>query len=85
MQIVGAVGFPLRPAKKAVKPMSELQHMMLPQMYVEERLAKAAHERLLREAERVRRARPMVRVALKARLGRTLVSVGQRLEAAEAV
>lgn len=52
-------------------------------MYVEERLDDAARERMLREVERARRSqRP--KVALKARLGRTLVSVGQRLEMAGA-
>lgn len=60
-----------------------LHQEMLTQMYVEERLDDAARERMLREVERARRSqRP--KVALKARLGRTLVSVGQRLEMAGA-
>jgi hypothetical protein len=60
-----------------------LQQMMLTQMYVEERLKKAAHEDLVRQAEQAARAE-RGKVALKARLGRTLVSVGQRLETAGA-
>lgn len=50
-------------------------------MYVEERLRMAAREMILREAEQGNRARRR-RVALKVRLGRTLIRVGQRLEAA---
>jgi hypothetical protein len=77
------VGSPLRPAKKAVKLMLSLHHELLTQMYIEERLERAAHERLLKAAERTQRAQRQA-VALTARLGRTLVSVGQRLQAAGA-
>lgn len=60
--------------------MLTLQHEMLTRMYVEERLAKAAKEQLVREAVRVRRAQH-AKLALTARVGRTLITVGQRLEA----
>ena len=60
-----------------------LQHEMLTQMYVEERLKKAAHDQLVKQAEQAARSQ-REKVALKARLGRTLVSVGQRLETAGA-
>lgn len=46
-------------------------------MYIEQRLADAAHERLLREVERARGPRP----ALTARFGALLVRTGRRLEA----
>lgn len=62
--------------------MLSLHHELLTQMYVEERLERAAQERLLDEAERAQRTHEAV--ALRARLGRTLVSVGRRLEAAGA-
>lgn len=75
------MGFPLRPAKKAVKPMFLLQEVMLAQMYAEERLEKSARAYLVEQAVQAARAR-RAKVALKARLGRTLVSVGQRLEMA---
>jgi len=52
-------------------------------MYVEERVARAAREQLLQEAEGAQRAQRAT-VALRARVGRTLVTVGQRLEAAGA-
>jgi homoserine kinase len=68
---------------KVVNTMLPLQEVVLAQMYVEERIAQAAREQLLREAERVQRAQ-REKVALKARVGRTLVTVGQRLEAAGA-
>lgn len=61
--------------------MLDIQDLRVSQMYVEERLRKAAHEMILREAEQGNRARRR-RVALKVRLGRALVRVGQRLEAA---
>ena len=77
------MGFPLRPATKAVNTMFSLQHMALAQMYVQERIEQAEREHLLQEAERARRAQRAT-VALKARVGRTLVTVGQRLEAAGA-
>ena len=60
--------------------MLSLQNVVLAQVYVEERLAEASHERLLRAVERARRAQRQ-NVALKARVGRVLVRVGQRLEA----
>jgi hypothetical protein len=63
--------------------MMVLQQEMLTRMYVEERLRMAAREHLLRQAEQAGRAE-RGKVALKARLGRTLVSVGQRLETAGA-
>ncbi len=63
--------------------MLSLQSVALAQMYVEERVAQAAREQMLQEAERARRAQRTT-VALKARVGRTLVTVGQRLEAAGA-
>jgi uncharacterized protein (DUF2252 family) len=63
--------------------MLSLQNVALAQMYVQERIAQAEREHLLQEAERVRRAQ-RAKVALKARVGRTLVTVGQRLEAAGA-
>ncbi len=63
--------------------MLSLQSVALAQMYVEERVAQAACERLLHEAERVQRAR-RAKIALTARVGRTLVTVGHRLEAAGA-
>lgn len=78
------MGFPLRPAKKAVNTMFNLQHVALAQMYVEERVKQAEREHLLQEAERAQRSQ-RAKVALKARVGRTLVTVGQRLEAAGAV
>ena len=56
---------------------------MLTRMYVEERLEVAARERLLNAVERAWRAQ-REKTALTARVGRTLVSVGQRLEAAGA-
>ncbi len=68
---------------KVVNTMLPLQEVVLAQMYVEERIAQAAREQLLREAERVQRAQ-REKVALKARVGRTLDTVGQRLEAAGA-
>jgi hypothetical protein len=68
---------------KAVKAMLPLQDVVLAQMYVEERIAQAAREYMLQEAERAQRAQ-RTKVALKARVGRTLVTVGQRLEAAGA-
>jgi len=74
------VGFPLRPTTKAVSTMLTLQHEMMAQMYVEERLAMAAKEQLVREATQARRTR-RAKLALTARVGRTLVAVGQRLEA----
>ncbi len=64
--------------------MLTLQHVALAQMYIEERLERAEREHLLQEAERVQRSQ-RAKVALKARVGRTLVTVGQRLEAAGAV
>ena len=64
-----------------MKAMLSLQHVALAQMYIEERLEQAEREHLLQEAERVQRAQ-RAKVALKARVGRTLVTVGQRLEAA---
>ncbi len=63
--------------------MLSLQNVLLAQMYLEERREDAAKERLLQEAERVQRAQ-RAKVALKTRVGRTLVTVGQRLEAAGA-
>jgi hypothetical protein len=63
--------------------MLALQQVMLTQMYVEERLRMAAREDLLRQAEQAARAERR-KVALRARLGRTLVTVGQRLETAGA-
>lgn len=63
--------------------MLSLEYILLTQMYVEERLNDAARERMLREVERARRSQ-RERLALKVRLGRTLVSVGQRLEMAGA-
>jgi hypothetical protein len=68
---------------KAVKAMLTLPEVLLAQMYVEERVKQAAREQLLQEAERAQRAQRS-KVALKARVGRTLVTVGQRLEAAGA-
>lgn len=65
---------------KAVKPMFSLEHEAVARMYVQERIAQAAREHLLDEAKRARRARH-AKVALMARVGRTLVIVGQRLEA----
>ncbi|MGI8855956.1 MAG: hypothetical protein ACR2JW_09405 [Thermomicrobiales bacterium] len=66
-----------------MKTMLVLQQMMLTQMYVEERLAMAAREHLVQQAEQAAREARR-KIALKARLGRTLVSVGQRLETAGA-
>jgi len=63
--------------------MLSLQDVVLAQMYVEERIAQAAREQLLQEAEGAQRAQ-RAKIALKARVGRTLVIVGQRLEAAGA-
>jgi hypothetical protein len=63
--------------------MLSLQNELLIQVYVDERLERASQDRLLNAAERGRRANGEAR-ALRARLGRTLVSVGQRLEAAGA-
>ncbi len=63
--------------------MLSLQDVVLAQMYVEERIAQAAREHMLQEAEGAQRAQ-RAKVALKARVGRTLVTVGQRLEAAGA-
>jgi hypothetical protein len=60
-----------------------LQQMMLTQMYVEERLRMAAREDLVRQAEQAARTE-RGKIALRARLGRTLVTVGQRLEMAGA-
>ena len=68
---------------KAVKAMLTLQDERLAQMYVEERVEQAAREHLVHEAEQARQAQ-RTKVALKARVGRTLVTVGQRLEAAGA-
>ncbi len=75
-----AVGFPLRPATKAVNTMLSLQNVALAQMYIEERIEQAEREHLLQEAERAQRAQRS-KGALTARVGRTLVTVGQRLEA----
>jgi hypothetical protein len=56
---------------------------LLAQTYVEERLDEAARERMLRRVEREYRAQRQQReTTLRARMGRTLVRVGQRLEAA---
>lgn len=77
------MGFPLRPAKKAVIEMFNLQHVALAQMYIEERMKQAEREHMIQEAERAQRSQ-RAKVALKARVGRTLVTVGQRLEAAGA-
>jgi len=66
-----------------VKTMLSLQSVALAQMYVEERVARAAREQMLQEAERMQRAQ-RAKIALTARVGRTLVTVGQRLEAAGA-
>jgi len=63
--------------------MLSLHHELLSQMYVEERLERASRERLLRAVERAQRTQ-RGSVALTARLGRTLVNVGQRLQAAGA-
>jgi hypothetical protein len=63
--------------------MMVLQQVMLTQMYVEERLRMAAREELVRQAEQAART-TRGKVALTARLGRTLVTVGQRLETAGA-
>lgn len=63
--------------------MLSLQNEVLAQMYVQDRIKQAEREHLLQEAERVQRAQ-RAKVALKARVGRTLVTVGQRLEAAGA-
>jgi len=63
--------------------MLSLQNELLIQVYVDERLERACQDRLLNAAERAQRAQRET-VALKARLGRTLVSVGQRLQAAGA-
>ncbi|MGI8689449.1 MAG: hypothetical protein ACR2M3_12820 [Thermomicrobiales bacterium] len=63
--------------------MLSLQSVALARMYVEERIAQAEREQLLQEAERAQRAQ-RAKVALAARVGRTLVIVGQRLEAAGA-
>jgi hypothetical protein len=63
--------------------MFSFQSEALARMYVEERIAQAEREYLLQEAGRVQRAQ-RAKVALKARVGRTLVIVGQRLEAAGA-
>lgn len=60
-----------------------LQEELLAPMYVEERLRKAAYGYLVEQAEQAGRAR-RAKVALTARLGRTLISVGQRLEMAGA-
>ena len=78
------MGLPLRPARKAVNVMYSLQHVALARMYTEERVRQAQREHLLQEAERAQRSQ-RAKVALKARVGRTLVTVGQRLEAAGAV
>jgi hypothetical protein len=59
--------------------MFNTQHALLAQMYVEERLDDAARERMLRSVERAYRGQ---RATLRARMGRTLVRVGQRMEAA---
>lgn len=72
-----------RPAEKAVTAMFTLHQFTIAQMYVEERVAKAAQDHLVEQAMKARRA-TRTKVALKARLGRTLVSVGQRLETAGA-
>lgn len=53
------------------------QTLELAQMYLEQRLADAAHERLLRQVERAHGPRP----ALAARFGALLVRAGRRLEA----
>jgi hypothetical protein len=56
---------------------------VMSQMYVEERLNDAAREQMLRSVERGYRAqRQRQGTTLRARMGRTLVRVGQRLEAA---
>ncbi|MDQ6908338.1 MAG: hypothetical protein M3176_16065 [Chloroflexota bacterium] len=59
------------------------QHEMMAQMYVEERLAMAEKRQLVHEAVQAQRAQ-RTKLALTARVGRTLVTVGQRLEAAGA-
>jgi hypothetical protein len=59
--------------------MLALHHELLTQMYVEERLDEATREQMLRSVERAYRGQ---RVPLRARMGRTLVRVGSRLEAA---
>lgn len=74
------MGSPLRPAKKAVKQMLSLHHELLTRMYVEDRLAQAAEQRLINAAEQARREKGEA-IALTARVGRTLVNVGRRLEA----
>jgi hypothetical protein len=75
------VGMPPRPMKKAVTEMLTILDAMVAQMYVEERLAEANRERMLRSVERAYRGQ---RETLRTRMGRTLVRAGQRLEAAPA-
>ncbi len=52
---------------------------LMTQMYVEERLDHARREHMLRSVERAYRGQ---RAPLRLRMGRTLIRVGQRLEAA---
>lgn len=75
------MGLPPRPYTKAVHAMMTLQQIMMSQMYVEERLAQAERDYLLDTVERAQRRRSGT---LKTRVGRTLVRVGRRLEAAPA-
>lgn len=53
------------------------QMLELAQLHIEQRLADAAHERLLRQVERARGPRP----ALAVRFGALLIRTGRRLEA----
>lgn len=62
--------------------MLSLHHELLTQMYVRERLDEATREHLLQSVERTYRGQ---RVPLRARMGRTLVRVGNRLEAATTI
>jgi hypothetical protein len=73
---------PPRIEKKAVTAMLTAQHELMAQVYVEERLDEATRERMLRGVERAYRGQ---RAPLRMRMGRTLVRVGQRLDAAAAV
>lgn len=52
--------------------------VMMARLYAEERLREAARERLIGESRRARRQKWV----LAARVGRTLIRVGERLEAA---
>lgn len=68
--------------------MFDERDLMVRDMYIEERLAEAAHERLLLDAMRERRLRAAergrqragARAALLLRVGHLLVHIGQRLE-----